>query len=90
MIFYKNSNFFNGHFENFPIVPGVVQLFFADFFTENFLGIKLPLTEAKKVKFSNIISPDKEVTLIIKEKENSVEYTYLSDDKIYSSGIFVK
>ena len=90
MIFYKNSNFFNGHFENFPIVPGVVQLFFADFFTENFLGIKLPLTEAKKVKFSNIISPDKEVTLMIKEKENSVEYTYLSDDKIYSSGIFVK
>ena len=90
LIFYKNSNFFNGHFENFPIVPGVVQLFYANFFTENILGIKLPLTEAKKVKFSNIIPPDKEITLKIKEKENSVEYTYLSDDKIFSSGIFVK
>ena len=90
MIFYKNSNFFNGHFENFPIVPGVVQLFYVNFFTENMLGIKLPLTEAKKVKFSNIIPPDEEVILTIKNKENSIEYTYLSDDKIYSSGIFVK
>lgn len=90
LIFYKNSNFFNGHFENFPIVPGVVQLFYVNFFTENMLGIKLPLTEAKKVKFSNIIPPDEEVILTIKNKENSIEYTYLSDDKIYSSGIFVK
>ena len=90
MIFTKKSNFFDGHFENFPIVPGVVQLFFADYFAEDIFAQKLPLEDIKKIKFSNIILPDVPVNLVLKNNEKNIEFTYLSDDKIFSSGIFVK
>lgn len=90
LIFTKKSNFFDGHFENFPIVPGVVQLFFADYFAEDIFAQKLPLEDIKKIKFSNIILPDVPVNLVLKNNEKNIEFTYLSDDKIFSSGIFVK
>ena len=90
LVFKHNCNFFKGHFDAMPILPGVVQLYYARFFIEDVFGIELGFSEVKKVKFSNIISPDIQVTLVLKNKENSVEYTYLADDKIFSSGIFIK
>lgn len=89
MTFYKNSNFFNGHFENFPITPGVVQLYFAEHFIESFFGVELSKKIVKKMKFSNIITPDKKLTLKLKNKGKSFEYTYLANDTIFSSGIFL-
>ncbi len=90
MLFKESSNFFNGHFENMPILPGVVQLYYAKYFADEVFGIKLSHKEARKIKFSHIIKPDIPITLRLKNNEKNVEYTYLSDDKIFSSGIFVK
>lgn len=90
MVFPANSNFFNGHFENFPVLPGVVQLFFANYFIENLFDVKLSKNEAKKIKFSNLILPDMPLTLKLKRKNKNFEYTYLDSDKTYSSGIFIK
>lgn len=90
LVFKHNCNFFKGHFDAMPILPGVVQLYYARYFIEDVLGIELGYSEVKKVKFSNIIKPDMKVKLVLKNKEKSVEYTYLADDKIFSSGIFVK
>lgn len=89
MTFYKNSNFFNGHFENFPIAPGVVQLYFANHFIENFFGVELSKKVVKKMKFSNIITPDKKLTLKLKNKGKIFEYTYMANDTVFSSGIFL-
>lgn len=90
LIFPQNCNFFDGHFNNFPILPGVVQLFYANYFIEDIFKLKLELNEVKKIKFSNIIRPDIEICLRLKNNDKSIEYTYLSDDKNFSSGIFVK
>lgn len=90
LLFKGNSNFLRGHFDITPILPGVVQLYYARFFAEDVFGIELPHKEAKRVKFSNIMKPDIKVTLKITNKEKSVEFTYMADDKIFSSGIFVK
>lgn len=90
LLFRKNCNFFEGHFDVMPILPGVVQLYFAKYFADDIFNIEIPPTEAKKVKFSNIIRPDTPVTLRLKNLEKSLEFTYLADDKTYSSGIFVK
>ncbi len=90
MVFKADSNFFNGHFNGVPVLPGVVQLYYARFFAEDVFGLELPCNEAKKVKFSNVMKPDTRVTLSFTNKEKSVEFTYLADDKIFSSGIFVK
>ncbi|MBP3924044.1 acyl-CoA synthetase [bacterium] len=89
MIFYKNSNFFNGHFENFPIVPGVVQLYYAGYFIENLFEVELAKNAVKKMKFSNVIEPDKVLTLKMQNKGKSFEYTYLANDTVFSSGIFL-
>lgn len=90
LVFKHNCNFFKGHFDVMPILPGVVQLYYARYFIEDIFRIELGYSEVKKVKFSNIISPDVQVKLILKNKEKSVEYTYVADDKIFSSGIFIK
>lgn len=90
ILFRKNSNFLKGHFDITPIIPGVIQLYYARFFAEDVFGIELSQEEVKKVKFSNIMRPDNRVTLKLINKEKSVEFTYVADDKIFSSGIFVK
>ena len=46
--------------------------------------------EAKKVKFTNIIHADTKVVLKLKNTEKNVEYSYVIDEKVYSSGVFVK
>ena len=88
--FKRNSNFLNGHFDIKPIVPGVVQLYFAKFFAKELFNLDDLKSDMKKIKFSNIINPDEEITLKLTNKEDSVAITYLSDDKIFSSGILVK
>ncbi len=89
LLFPKNSNFFKGHFNIIPIVPGVVQLYFAQWFSEyNFPNVKIK--QAKKIKFSNIIKPEEIITLLLENNENSINYTYSGDDKVFSSGILEK
>lgn len=90
LLFRKNSNFMNGHFEGMPVLPGVVQLYYAKFFAEDIFGLYLPHNEFKRVKFSNLMQPETRLKLKLVNKEKSLEFTYMADDKIYSSGIFVK
>ena len=89
LIFRKNSNFFQGHFPVMPILPGVVQLFYANYFAKKLFKTDIPYEEAKRIKFTNIIKADEKVKLILNKKEKGIEYSYMGDDKTYSSGIFV-
>lgn len=89
LIFRRNSNFFKGHFPIMPVLPGVVQLFYANYFAKKIFKTEIPVLEAKRIKFSRIIKADEQILLKLEKKELSIEYTYLSDDNICSSGIFV-
>lgn len=89
LIFPKNSNFFNGHFTDFPILPGVVQLFFAKEFTRDIFNLKFTPQKVKKIKFSSIIKPETKVKLILIKNENSVDYKFTNDKNTFSSGTFV-
>ncbi len=90
LVFLKDSNFFKGHFTNYPIVPGVVQLYFASFYINELFGLKLDMGQLKKIKFSNLMFPDKSVDLIFTDKNDSILYKYQKGDKVYSSGQFPK
>ncbi len=90
VIFKKTSNFFKGHFPNIPVLPGVVQLFYANWFSKEVFNIEISKEEAKKVKFTNIIRAGDMVTIKLKNNEKNVEFSYVANDKVYSSGIFVK
>lgn len=86
LLFHRDSNFFKGHFANYPIVPGVVQLYYASFYIKELLGYRISAGQLKKIKFSNIIKPDKIISLSLTENANSVLYKYFDNDKVYSSG----
>lgn len=86
LIFHRDCNFFKGHFKDYPIVPGVVQLYYASFYIKELFGYKVDVGQLKKIKFSNIIKPDKKISLSFTENTNSILYKYFDDDKVYSSG----
>lgn len=89
LIFPKNSNFFKGHFSDFPILPGVVQLFFAKEFARDIFNLYFVPQKVKKVKFSSIIKPEMKVKLVLTRNEKSIEYKYIDEEKTFSSGTFV-
>lgn len=90
LAFLRNSNFFNGHFPDIPILPGVVQLLYAHNLAEDVFGIKISQNKIKKIKFSRVIKPDNKVILILKNNELSVDFTFTDNEKPFSSGTFIK
>ena len=88
MIFSPCCNFFEGHFQNFPILPGVVQLYFAHQFAQKAFDRNIKSSPAKKVKFSHLIRPDEKIELILKLTDRNVIYEYKNKDLVCSSGIF--
>lgn len=88
ILFYKNCNFFNGHFPQFKLLPGVVQLYYAKEFASHYFGMALGEGQWKRIKFSNIILPDSPITLKLSKSETSVMYEYYDINKKYSSGSF--
>ena len=87
MTFINNSNFFKGHFEGMPILPGVVQLFYANRFAKLVFGIDCTQGQVRRVKFSNIIKPLDVVELELKKTDSGVSFKYYNDEKTFSSGI---
>lgn len=88
LCFLSDSNFFKGHFENFPILAGVVQLFYADFFIKRAFKIDCHKGQIRKIKFSNIIRPNKKVQLNLIKNEKNVSFEYIDNNKAYSGGVF--
>ena len=89
ILFYKNCNFFNGHFPKFKLVPGVVQLYLAKEFANAHFNLTLGEGQWKRIKFSNIIKPDSIVNLRLEKNEKNVSYEFYSDEKKYASGTFL-
>lgn len=90
MIFPKNSNFFKGHFPNFPVLPGVVSLYFVTFFSNEFFDTLMSPHVIRKIKFSKLILPDTNVTLRLKNSEKSVAFEIVSGQNNYVSGSISK
>lgn len=89
LVFPLSSNFFKGHFTDFPILPGVVQLFFAKEFIKDVFNLDFVPETVKKIKFSSVIKPDTKVTLTLKRKEKSIDFMFTNGDITFSSGSFV-
>ncbi len=85
----KNHVIFEGHFPEFPIVPGVCQIQIINELTSEVLQKKLTLRQAKNIKFTQIIDPEKNEILDIdlqlesKEKEVLVRASIFSEDIVF-------
>ncbi len=87
LIFADGCNFFEGHFNGFHVLPGVVQLYYAHRYAEDAFGIEVSDNCVKKIKFSKIIKPNQKIKLVFERKDNLINYMYMHDDKICSSGV---
>lgn len=89
IFFYNQCNFFKGHFPDFKLVPGVLQLYLAKEFANIHFGLELGQGQWKRIKFSNIIKPDSIVNLKLEYNRKQVTYEFYAEDKKYSSGSFL-
>ncbi len=88
--FSKTSNYFRGHFPGYPILPGVVQVFFAHFLAQFYFDMDLDFSKLKKIKFSKLIHPEIEIVIKLYNTETSLTFEYLKEQKCLSSGSFIK
>jgi acyl-coenzyme A synthetase/AMP-(fatty) acid ligase len=85
-----NSDYFNGHFEKFPLLPAVVQVDIAIRQAALHFDASLCLSRILKAKFMKPIFPEKplKLELSLNESENKLSFNFLDaeNNKPYSSG----
>ena len=79
--------YFDGHFADFPLVPGFVELGFALENAGKYLGISLEsISKIQSVKFSSFLRPCDNARLELEKSEDRLSFTLYANDKICSSG----
>lgn len=83
---------FDGHFPDRPILPGVVQVGWAAHFAGQLAGHTEPPTQVERMKFRRPVLPGARLTLRLGLVDTKVRYEYLLHDAgttiSASSGVF--
>jgi len=80
---------FNGHFDGFPVVPGVALIEWAIKYSQEILGASLGFIGMSQVKFQGFIKPNQIVRLKLDfdPETMNLKFKYHKGDTIFSSGI---
>lgn len=79
--------YFDGHFADFPLVPGFVELGFALDCASEYLDTTLEsISKIQSVKFSSFLRPCDNARLELERSQNRLAFTLYANDKICSSG----
>jgi len=83
--------YFPGHFAGFPILPGVVQIAWAEHFGKLFFAIDKPFLHMEVIKFVKVIQPDAELKLVLnwKASPGKLYFNFSSELGTHSSGRMV-
>ncbi len=88
-IFASESPWFDGHFPDNPIVPGIAQMSMIFDLMQRTMGPGLKLEGFKRVRFKQLIRPDTLISVLIKpakKKPNRFEFQLTADRKIVCTG----
>lgn len=80
----SDCKFFEGHFENNPILPGVTQVHWAIAFAQELQ--KGEFTGLPQVKFMQPILPEAELSLKIQHQGKKLQFEYFDDANTFSAG----
>ena len=88
-----SSDFFDGHFPEYKLLPAVAQFEVVTRFSRKYFGTQRWVPSIKRIKFSAPIRPDTRIHLELTYKAEKQSVTFnLSDanveGKVYSSGTF--
>lgn len=80
--------YFPDHFASYPILPGVVQIAWAEYFGKLFFVIDQPFSLMEVIKFVKIIQPGDELKLSLNwnGSKGKLHFNFYSDLGIHSSG----
>ncbi len=83
--------YFADHFAAYPILPGVVQLAWAEYFGKLFFSVAKPFSCMETVKFMKTIQPGNELTLTLSWKAEMAKlyFNFSSEQGVHSSGRMV-
>lgn len=83
-----DNPYFKGHFDAAPVVPGVVQLLWAQQYAEQLLDLRAAFVGLNKIKFRDIISPQQDLmlTLDYRASDGVLTFQYASQAGIHSQG----
>lgn len=85
-----SSDFYDGHFPQYKLLPAVAQFEIVTRFAKKYFGTQRYVPTIKRIKFSAPIRPETTITLEMnynKEKQ-LVAFTIKDSEKTYSSGTF--
>ena len=79
---------FDGHFDGAPVVPGVLQIYWALQFANTYLKPVSPLdiTNLETIKFQHVMTPGIEVQLELELVGAKLQFVFSSPSRRYSSG----
>lgn len=80
--------FLKGHFDNFPVVPGVILLHWVYHYSGKYWNQQLNPTLVNRLKFSSPIRPGDRLMLILQRAGNGAEFFYQNEQgKKIASGL---
>ena len=84
-----SSPWFEGHFPRFAILPGVVQIGWAEHFACSLHGFTPDLSAVEQLKFKRPILPGTELDLVLKPDAatGKLRYEYRDGETSYSAGV---
>lgn len=80
--------YFEGHFENNPILPGVVQVYWAEKLGRQLLPVEGRFKGLEAIKFLQVIAPNDRVTISLEYNatKKSLTFKFQTEKKLHSSG----
>lgn len=89
LVFPEDYHYFKGHFPDFPLLPGMIQIHLAIKYAETHFQLKGQFSGLSGIKFSKPILPNELVQLKLgfDSSANTLNFQFLKDEKtIYSKG----
>jgi 3-hydroxymyristoyl/3-hydroxydecanoyl-(acyl carrier protein) dehydratase len=80
--------YFPDHFSTYPILPGVVQIAWAEYFGKLFFAIDQPFLAMEVIKFAKVIQPGDELKLMLNWNisPDKLHFQFRSEHGVCSSG----
>ena len=88
-----SSDFYDGHFPQYKLLPAVAQFEVITRFSRKYFGTQRYVPNIKRIKFSAPIKPDTKIHLELTYKKEKGSVTFnmsdaVTEGKVYSSGSF--
>lgn len=89
--FQSDYPYFAGHFPNFELLAGVIQLGLVHQFVQRFFAVSLSQATIRQIKYQQPILPDSKVLLLVQyfPEKKHLNFKWQQAEKVMSSGIFI-